>query len=310
MIAFKVAVTAGLLVIGGLLVLNQQMNIGQFVAAEIVILLVIASVEKLIVSLETLYDMLTSIEKLGEVLDFDLESQEGKRPNYPTAFKLELKGVGYHVKDRERPILDQIDLTFEPGKTYLLRGASGSGKSSLLRVIAGVSTPTSGAVFVDDQNLKSIQPNHYRTQLGLSLSEQTPFEGSLRENLIFDRTDVTDKDLITVAKTVGLDEFIKELPQGLDSQIQAEGRHISYTISKKILLARAILKRPKVLVLEDPLDQFTKDETASIIDYLTDPNQPWTLVVVSANEYWANRCHELIELEDGKVKHTKSNLSC
>ena len=310
MIAFKVAVTAGLLVIGGLLVLNQQMNIGQFVAAEIVILLVIASVEKLIDSLETLYDMLTSIEKLGEVLDFDLESQEGKRPNYPTGFKLELKGVGYLVKDRERPILDQIDLTFEPGKTYLLRGASGSGKSSLLRVIAGVSTPTSGAVFVDDQNLKSIQPNHYRTQLGLSLSEQTPFEGSLRENLIFDRTDVSEKELIEVAKTVGLDEFIKELPQGLDSQIQAEGRHISYTISKKILLARAILKHPKILVLEDPLDQFTKDETTSIIDYLTDPNQPWTLVVVSANDYWANRCHQLIELEEGKVKHTKSNLSC
>ena len=70
------------------------------------------------------------------------------------------------------------------------------------------------------------------------------------------------------------------------------------------------LKYPKILVLEDPLDQFTKDETASIIDYLTDPKQPWTLVVVSANEYWANRCHELIELEDGKVKHTKSNLSC
>ena len=103
MIAFKVAVTAGLLVIGGLLVLNQQMNIGQFVAAEIVILLVIASVEKLLVSLETLYDMLTSIEKLGEVLDFDLESQEGKRPNYPTAFKLELKGVGYLCKRPRAP---------------------------------------------------------------------------------------------------------------------------------------------------------------------------------------------------------------
>ena len=310
MIAFKVAVTAGLLVIGGLLVLNQQMNIGQFVAAEIVILLVIASVEKLIVSLETLYDMLTSIEKLGEVLDFDLESQEGKRPNYPAGFKLELKGVGYQVKDRERPILEQVDLIFEAGKNYLLRGASGSGKSSLLRVIAGVTTPTSGAVFVDDQNLKSIQPNHYRTQLGLSLSEQTPFEGSLRENLIFDRIDVSERELIAVSKTVGLDEFIKDLPQGLDSQIQAEGRQISYTISKKILLARAILKHPKVLVLEDPLDQFTKEETTSIIDYLTDPKQPWTLVVVSANNYWANRCHELIELEEGKVKYTKSNLSC
>ena len=103
MIAFKVTVTAGLLAIGGALVLNQQMNIGQFVAAEIVILLVINSVEKLIISLETLYDMLTAIEKLGQVVDFKLESQEGKTPEFKTPFRLELDDVWYSVEGREEP---------------------------------------------------------------------------------------------------------------------------------------------------------------------------------------------------------------
>lgn len=307
MIAFKVAVTAGLLVIGGALVLNQQMNIGQFVAAEIVILLVIASVEKLIISLDTLYDMLTSIEKLGEVLDLKIESQEGKKPVYSGPFTLELKEVGYRVEDREKPILFGINLTFEPSKIYLLKGPSGSGKSSLLRVIAGISTPTSGAVYVNDQNLKSIQLNHYRTHLGLSLSEQTPFEGSIRENLVFNKTDVTDKQLFEIIDIVGLSEFVKDQPQSLQTIIQAEGRHISYTVSKKLMLARAILKNPKILILEDPLDQFSLDESKRLIDYLCDPKHSWTLIVVSDNNYWDPKCNHLIELKEGTIHQIKSN---
>ena len=110
MIAFKVLVTTGLLIIGGVLVLNQQMNIGQFVASEIIILLVIASVEKLIVSLETLYDILTSIERLGQVVDMDMESQEGKTPNFSSGMDIQLDEVNYSVSDREQPILSDISI--------------------------------------------------------------------------------------------------------------------------------------------------------------------------------------------------------
>ena len=103
MIGFKVLVTAGLLLIGGLLVLNQEMNIGQFVAAELIILLVIASVEKLILGLESFYDVLTSLEKLGQVVDKELEPQEGERPfRSGEGFTLELDHVDYHVPGGSR----------------------------------------------------------------------------------------------------------------------------------------------------------------------------------------------------------------
>ena len=109
MVGFKVVVTAGLLLIGGLLVLNQEMNIGQFVAAELIILLVITSVEKLILGLESFYDVLTSLEKMGQVVDKDLEIQEGDMPEFKDNFSLELDNVSYKVPQKERNILKLID---------------------------------------------------------------------------------------------------------------------------------------------------------------------------------------------------------
>lgn len=306
MIAFKVTVTAGLLAIGGALVLNQQMNIGQFVAAEIVILLVINSVEKLIVSLETLYDMLTAIEKLGQVVDFKLESQEGKTPEFKTPFRLELDDVWYSVEGREEPVLSNISFCVEPKEVVLLRGVSGSGKSSLMRVLAGVNTPTSGSVFIDNTNLKAIQLNHYRTHLGLSLSDEVPFEGTLRENLTFGNTNIDDAYLEELLSVIGLKEFVRSLPFGLDTLISPEGRHISYTVTKKMILIRALLKQPKLLLLEDPLDQFRPEETSKIIDYLCDKKHNWSIVVISNNSYWNTKCTKSLELNEGQITNLKS----
>ena len=301
MIAFKVIVTSGLLIIGGVLVLNQQMNIGQFVASEIIILLVIASVEKLIVSLETLYDILTSTEKLGEVVDMEIEPQEGKTPDFSEAMHLELNEVGYQVKDRDLPILTDIQISIPQKEVVLIKGASGSGKSSLLRLLAGVNLPTQGSVFVNQDNLKAIQLTHYRLHLGMSLADEAPFEGTLRENLTFGNTTVSATQIREITSIVGLNAFIKSQPLGLDTIIYPEGKRLSSTDTKKILLARAILKQPQVLLLEDPLDDLTPQETKQIIDYLCLPEHPWSIVVVSNNPYWEEKCHQTLTLAEGKI---------
>ncbi len=172
MIGFKAIVTAGLLLIGGVLVLNQQINIGQFVAAEIIILLVINSVEKLILGLETLYDMLTAIEKLGQVVDFELESQEGEFVNFEKDFVIELKNVTLAVPNRDQAILKDINLRLTKETRMVIEGKNGSGKSSLLQVLSGVLTPTSGDIYVKDFLLGALQINQYRAQLGLSLNDE------------------------------------------------------------------------------------------------------------------------------------------
>ncbi|MEC3908307.1 ATP-binding cassette domain-containing protein [Tamlana sp. 2201CG12-4] len=303
MITFKVIVTASLLLIGGALVLNQEMNIGQFVAAEIIILLVIASVEKLILGLEPFYDSLTSLEKIGQIIDKDLESQEGEEPVFSKGIHIELNHVTYEVSNRDKHILKDISLNIDPKSRILVKGESGSGKSTLLRLISGVIQATSGNLYVNDMSISSLHLNFYRSQLGLSLSDETPFEGSIKDNLTFGNSHVSDEDIHEVLSQVGLKNFIKDQPHGLNTILYPDGKQMSYTLSKKIVLARAILKSPKVLILEDALDRFNEKETNSIVDYLTHKDRPWALIVVSSNNTWSDKCSEIITLENGRIKN-------
>lgn len=306
MIGFKVLVTAGLLLIGGFLVLDQRMNIGQFVAAEIIIILVINSVEKLILGLGSFYDVLTSIEKLGQVIDKPIEAQIGEVVKSGNNLNIELKNVFYEVKERNTPILKDINLTIAPKDKILIKGESGAGKSSLLQLITGVIMPTSGYIYVNGLSMESLYINNYRAQLGLSLSTETPFEGTIRENITFGNPNISDDAIYDVFAQIGLTEFLQQQPKGLNTILKPEGKQIAYTTAKKIVLARAIVKKPKVLILEDPLDQFKKAESKQIIDFLISENQTWSLVVISNNDYWSSKCNKQITLKKGEIINVKS----
>jgi len=216
---------------------------------------------------------------------------------------IELDKTSYEVFGREKPILHNISFKIRPKSRILIQGESGSGKSSLLRMIAGVIAPTSGSIYINSFSISSLFLNHYRSHLGLSLSEETPFEGTVRENLAFGNENISDERIFWALEKVGLTQFIKEQSKGLHTVLHPEGKQISYNISKKIVLARAIIKNPKVLILEDPLDQFNVDESNEIIDFLTDPSNPWALIVVSSNERWQTHCGERIILDRGEIKN-------
>jgi len=296
MIGFKVLVTAGLLLIGGILVLNQQMNIGQFVAAEIIILLVISSVEKLITGLESVYDVLTSLEKIGQVVDKELEPQKGDLIiDEETQLVVELKDVSY------KHILKDISLTLQPGENYVIQGPQGSGKTTLLRLIAGIFEPSTGDIFINDRSLKSIHLNHYRSYIGQSLNEESPFEGTLRENITFGDTTISEKQIQWALEKTGLMNFVKSLDNGLQTIIYPEGKQIPYTISKKIVLARSIIRKPKLLILKDPLDHFSETEAEKLIQFLAGKEHPWTLLVVSQNPKWKQFCLNHIIVEKGSI---------
>lgn len=301
MIGFKVIVTASLLIIGGVLVIKQEMNIGQFVAAEIIILIVINSVEKLILGLESFYDILTSLEKIGEVVDKDLEDQTGEIPVFKDNFRIEFENVSYNVPNRDKNILESINLIIQSKTNTLIKGENESGKSTLLSLIAGVIQPVKGKIFLNENALNNIHLNKYRAQIGVSFSEDNPFEATLRENITFGDSSISDEEIFKVIEQTGLTDFVKKQPKGLNSVIHPEGKRISYTVSKKIILARAIIKKPKLLILEDPLDQFEINETNRIMDFLSDKSNPWTLIVVSLNKRWQEKCSNIITIKQGKI---------
>ena len=300
MISFKVIVTAGLLTIGGYLVLDQRMNIGQFVAAEIIILLMISSVEKLILGLESVYDVLTSIEKLGQVLDKPIESLEGDK--ITDNFNIKLENVTYKVPNRQYPVLEDINYEINCADRIFVEGESVSSKSLFLQLIPGLIEPTSGNMFVNNLSVSSLNIRDYRSYLGISFLNETPFEGTLRNNITLGSEEIDDNEIYEIFKIVGLTEFLKLQPEGLNTIIKPEGKQVAYTINKKITLARAIAKKPQFMVLEEPIDQLKPKEVTRIVNYLTAPERPWGLVVVSSYEIWKEKCNKHILIEKGRIK--------
>lgn len=303
LIVFKVVITASLLIIGGILVLSQEMNIGQFVAAEIVILLVISSVEKIILGLETLYDVLTSIEKIGQVTDLDLEKEyeSNTEKKYLSKINLEVQNLSFQFPGSQTYALKDISLQIKQGEQIFVSGKNGSGKTTLLRTLSGLLEPKTGTFFINDDTFTKINLMEYRNRIGSIVHGETLFEGTIYENLNFGQPIANEENLKWALDGVQLTDFIKSLPEGLETAVFQEGRQLSASNAQKILLARSILHKPKILFYEDPTDVIDSKIAKQIIDFITDPIHKWTVLVSSKNQYWKTKCNREIQLKNGTI---------
>jgi len=309
LIVFKIIITAGLLLIGGYLVLNQKMNIGQFVAAEIIILLVINSVEKIVIGLETLYDVLTAVEKIGQITDLEIEETTSKSADYCyTNIQLATENLSYKFPEATDYVLEKINLSIEQSEKIYLEGLNGSGKTTLIRILSGLLQPTSGSFYINDDTYRKIDLEQYRSQISTIIIGETPFEGTIMENITFNNPLISQEDLKWAIESVNLGGFIKSLPKGLDTKIFPEGKQLSSSNAQKVLLARSIINRPKILFYEDALDKMDNEAAKEVIDFITSPENKWTLIVSSKNDYWKQKCSRKITMSEGKIiKDTKKN---
>ena len=302
LIIFKVMITASLLIIGGYLVLNQQMNIGQFVAAEIIILLVIGSVEKIILGLETFYDVLTAVEKIGQVTDMELEEEVAiENKSFYTNISLETENVEFQFPGTTFGILKSINVKINPGEKIIIDGENGSGKTTLIRVLSGLLHPTSGNFFINDDTFKKIDVKLYRSRIGSIIQGETPFEGTILENITFNDKNISSEDLKWALDGVQLTSFIKTLPKGLDTKIFPEAKELSSSNAQKVLLARSIIHKPNILFYEEPTDKMDVKVANEIIDFITSEKNKWTVVVSSQNPHWLTKCEREITMQKGTI---------
>ncbi len=302
LIIFKIIITSSLLLIGGFLVLNQQMNIGQFVAAEIIILLVISSVEKIIFGLETLYDVLTAVEKIGQITDFNIESQSDTAQ--ASCFKemvLDIEDLSFKFPDSNNLVINKVNLKINQSEKIVLNGENGSGKTTLIRILAGLLQPTSGSFSINDDTYRRIDLNQYRSQIGIIIYGETPFEGTILENITFNNPNISQEDIKWAIESVKLSTFIKTLPEGLETKVFPEGKQLSSSNAQKILMARSIVNKPKILFYEDPLDKMDEECSKQIIDFITNSVNKWTVIVATKNEYWIEKCSRKIKMQKGKI---------
>lgn len=291
LIGFKVLITVGLLVIGGVLVLNNQMNIGQFVASEIVVLLVINSVEKLMSGLETLYDSLTSLEKIGQVFDRPLDNPIiGKSHQLWGAdedFKVSLEHIVWNMPG-ELPLVKDVTLSFTNTDRVWFTGKDNTAKRIILKVLVGYVRPTQGGIYVNDILINDTRLNSYRQGIGIVIPEQKLFEGTIRDNVTLGNKNISDDVILKVFQILQLEKFLKKNDFGLDSVIYGNSILVNTptSVEKRLIIARAILKRPKILVIKDTFHHINYDLASTIIDYIASKERPWALFVASNDKRW------------------------
>jgi len=306
LVVFKAIVATGLLAIGGYLVMQQVLNIGQFVAAEIIILLIINSVEKLVVSLETIYDVLTSLEKIGQVVDLEIEKSDGAvmvRADVGEGIELELNDVSFSYPESTRKILKNLNVHINAGERILISGTNGSGKSSLIHVLAGIYEIQEGSILFQGVNIQAYNKEKLRNMIGGCLSEEELFEGTLIENVTLNRADITKKDVEWAIEKAGLKNWVKTLPLGLDNPLNPLGSKLSRSVIQKILIARGIADKPALLLFEYAMDQIDYDERKKIVDFLISRENKWTLIAVSNDEYLAKNADRIVLMQDGFIEH-------
>jgi ABC-type bacteriocin/lantibiotic exporter with double-glycine peptidase domain len=308
LIIFKVIITASLLSIGGFLVLSQEMNIGQFVAAEIIILLVIGSVEKIILGLETFYDVLTSVEKIGVVTDMVLEEESNiEVKGCFTSLTLEIDNLSFKFPESDNDTLKEITLEITPSERIILEGTNGSGKTTLIRLLSGLLQPSSGLFYINDDTFQKIDLKQYRSQIGSVIYGETPFEGSILDNITFKDSTVSQENIKWAIDAVQLSSFVKTLSNGLSTIIFPQGRQLSASNAQKILLARSIIHKPKILFYEDPTNTMDEKVANEIIDFICAPAHKWTIIVSSKNPYWKTKCSRNIIMDKGQIIFDSKN---
>ena len=311
-VAFKTIITAGLLILGSALVINQEINLGQFVASEIIILLVLTSAEKLILSMETVYDVLTGLDKLGQVTDIPLESEEGLRQqDIPDTAEviLEASNVTYTYPGAVAPVLKNINLAIKRGEKVCITGMNESGKSTFLSLVSALYDCQQGSLLYNGIPYSNMSLEDFRTHIGDNLSQQNLFSGTLAENISVGVAGVSVQDMLKALESVGLLEFFKDLPKGLHTVIQPEGQGLSKSAIQKILLARTIVGDPKLIVIDDALQGIYFEDRQKIAQMLTGPEHDWTLIAVTNDPLLLSSCDRIITMEEGEIVDDRKNLN-
>ena len=296
MIAFKALVILSLLSLGGYLVIDGQINIGQFVAAEVVIILLVNSIEKLVSSFETSYDLLTSIYKLSYLFDLPREDHSKKPFNYKDGMEIIIEDLIVSDNDHSDPYT--INMRINPSEKILLTSTKKSMAKKIARILAGSDDYDDGNMIVNDIDVRNINIDILRTKIGDIVDGEDLFTGTIEENIKLGRVIDSDwyKKIIEITE---VDQIAYKCSNGFDTKIYSGTSTFSEIETQKILIARSLVQIPLLLVYDNAFEIFDDRYRKKILDFITSSDAPpWTIVFLSPNEYLHSKCDKVIKLKD------------
>lgn len=303
LIGFKTFITAAVLIIGATLVQTNRLLLGQFVAAEVVIVTVLVGVEKLISSLGTVYDVLTSVDKAGHVADLPLESRGGLAPIHTPGLgvAIETRDLRYRYPGAPRASVTNVSLRVAPGERVAFMGVDGSGRSTIIKLLAGLIDDYDGTIRFDGVTLRDLDRPALRARIGQMLSWTDLFDGTIEENVSVGRAHITPLDVREALDDLQLTDEIQHLPQGIQTEVTNSARNLPAHLANKLLVAQGIVGRPRLVVFDDFFQNLDTASRSLIVRLLTDRARPWTVLAVSHDPQLLAAFDRVIVVHDGTI---------
>jgi ABC-type bacteriocin/lantibiotic exporter with double-glycine peptidase domain len=303
-VLFKAMITGGLLIMGTLLVVDRQITLGQFVASEIVIILVLNAVEKIIMYMDVVYDLLTAVDKVSHVTDLPIDRMGGF--DFPArtqaGFSVRTKDLKYKYGASGYYSLKGVDLDIKPGEIVCITGQGNSGKTTVMNILTGLYSDYEGIATINNFSLRDLDLTHMRDHIAKNISQDDLFDGTILENLTLGRANTTIHDALEALEQVGLSDKINSLPKGLDTPVISGGKGMSKTMIHKLILARCLAKKPKLLVLNDFFTTLSKSDKMELLACITKPTRTCTIIIVSKDPVIMSACDRVIVMEDGVIR--------
>ncbi len=302
-LALQAIASSALLGIGAYLVSKNQLTVGQLVAAEIVVTTALASLAKFQKHLEAFYDLVAALDKLEYLFTLPMEEVHGaplKVLNAPA--EVEIKGVSYSY-DSGEPLFNNLNVKISSGSKVALLGSNSSGKTTLVDLLYGIKKATNGTILIDGYDFRDLSLESIRDQVALVRGLEILPE-SILENIRAGRESVGLDDVRQVLSDLGLLQEIESLPDGLQTQLNGDGRPLSIAQAHRLILARAIVAQPRLLLVDETLDDLDEKTRERALSAILKKSSPWTLLITTHDTDLAAKCDAVISLDALKERRS------
>lgn len=306
--ALSVCVNIGIVVViwaGGLQSIHGNVTTGQLVAFINYLQTALGPL-MIMVNLANVWAAgMASAERVNEVLEEVPEVQDALgAPALPATVRprVVFENVGFHYNgSTDTPVLEGINLTVEPGQTVAILGATGAGKSTLINLIPRFYDPSEGRVLIDGVDIRQVRQDSLLAQVGIVPQETVLFSGTVRDNIRYGRPEASDEEVVAAAKAAQAHEFILDLEAGYDTHVEERGVNLSGGQKQRIAIARALLIRPSILILDDSTSSVDVETETKIQAALDELMQGRTCFVVAQRISTVLKADKIIVIEKGRI---------
>ncbi len=281
---------------GGWLVIQNQLTLGQLVAAELIVSTILGSLAKLFKQLEGFYDVTAAVDKIGKLFDLPVERQDGML-SLPRGEGSQVEFTGAQVARAGPALKAGLTIQIDAGERVALLGPHGSGKTSLLATLYGARGLDGGHVLIEQTDPRDLRPDILRSHVALA-GDVELFDGTITENIDLRRPGVSIADVRVALDQVGLLDEVLRLKDGMETRVSASGAPFSSSQTRLIMIARALAGRPRLLLVDSLLDALPDNDYETVLATLLDPTHTYTAVVATGRRVVADRFERWIDLGD------------